>query len=270
MSANLVLDKSFVQGASVEYFQQLASSHQFLMSAYLLYECTKASRTRRASIFAKFPPKVPPYLYISNLGHLLRHEINQKSPCGRPSTHALNRSYDSHARLADKNYELTKTEKDARNNVAEEVDADTKQYIKDIIKSCERLREEFDGIRHKSTTEAKIRDLEKKYTEDRSYIMNLIDNARSVPGSLIPKVDLDPTWLSFLWFQIVELFSLDIFMRYRNLGENTDPVILEKIKHDTLDIGLLALGVLEGGFATRERKLIRWWNLLKSEGTLIY
>ncbi len=42
----------------------------------------------------------------------------------------------------------------------------------------------------------------------------------------------------------------------------------EKIEHYVLDAHYLILGALEGAFATREKKLQRWYLLLCPEGRL--
>jgi hypothetical protein len=79
----------------------------------------------------------------------------------------------------------------------------------------------------------------------------------------------DKRWITYRWFQVYELFAIDLRYRYETFETITNtPKALEKLRHDILDAKYLILATLEGGFATKEKKLVRWWRLLQPEGCL--
>jgi hypothetical protein len=46
------------------------------------------------------------------------------------------------------------------------------------------------------------------------------------------------------------------------------PQLRERIRHDVLDAQYLMLALLEGAFATKEKKMCEWWGKLMPEGVL--
>ena len=81
---------------------------------------------------------------------------------------------------------------------------------------------------------------------------------------------LNESWALFRWLQVNLLFSLDIRRRY---GEISFSELTNKqhtdFEHDVLDAHYLIQGVLQGAFATKEKKLIRFFNLLCPDGILV-
>jgi len=60
-----------------------------------------------------------------------------------------------------------------------------------------------------------------------------------------------------------------VYVRYRGaLPETLSPSTYERMEHDVLDAQVFMLGCLEGAFATREKKLKRWWSLLCPDAPL--
>jgi hypothetical protein len=78
-----------------------------------------------------------------------------------------------------------------------------------------------------------------------------------------------PDWALFRWLQVQLLFAIDVYCRYGGkLPDVLTPKWYEKMEHDVLDAQYLILGVLEGSFATREKKLQRWWSPIRPDGAL--
>jgi hypothetical protein len=76
-------------------------------------------------------------------------------------------------------------------------------------------------------------------------------------------------WALLRWQQIQLLFALDAYCRYGGrVPETLSGKAYEKVEHDVLDAHYLLLGVLEGSFATREKKLQKWFGLLRPDGLL--
>jgi hypothetical protein len=80
---------------------------------------------------------------------------------------------------------------------------------------------------------------------------------------------IDESWALYRWLQVQLLFAVDVFARYQGVNlDIANPIIYEKMEHDVLDAQVLMLACLEGAFATREKKLKRWWSLLCPESPL--
>jgi hypothetical protein len=80
---------------------------------------------------------------------------------------------------------------------------------------------------------------------------------------------LTEDWALYRYLQVQLLFGIDLYVRYQgNVPNEFSAGIFEKLEHDVLDAEVLMLGCLEGAFATKEKKLKRWWRLLCPDGAL--
>ena len=67
-----------------------------------------------------------------------------------------------------------------------------------------------------------------------------------------------------------EYFSVSLRVRYEpKVLSDPTPELCRKLEHDVLDAQYLILGVLEGGFATKDRKLQRFFKILCPDGILV-
>ncbi len=82
-------------------------------------------------------------------------------------------------------------------------------------------------------------------------------------------ISLDDNWATFRWFQVNKIFALHLACSYDSLKTIKDSEkAYEKLVHDVIDAQYLIVALLEGGFATKEKKLIDWWKLLSPNGLL--
>lgn len=267
---NVVIDKSYLRGSSREQVGELASQHTLLMSIPLLYECIKEEPKTRAKLFRKFPPTKPPYILIPPIHELIQLENSNHLPSGRPSANAPNKDYSVHEKLIDESYVLSENQISALENKRAEVNTDTAIFLSLVEEEAANLKSEFDNIDN-TMRENKKADIEKRIAADQDYISEIIKRVSQCSGSMIQKsITFDKSWANFRWFQVVQLFALDVYFRYPSLKDiKKSEKAYEKLRHDVIDAQYLMLALLEGGFATRERKLINWWNLLSPNGILI-
>ena len=107
-----------------------------------------------------------------------------------------------------------------------------------------------------------------------------LDGARSFVGQLVPPTGerpipatsmMDESWAILRHSQVHLFFAVDIWERYgddvllRELNEKQ----YQKIEHDVMDAEYLALAILEGAFATEEKKLRGLFRLLCPNGVLV-
>lgn len=101
----------------------------------------------------------------------------------------------------------------------------------------------------------------------REHAMGLVTNSPYYVGNSPPIID--KTWITFRWFQVHMLFALDLWCKYPKGVEGVGGERLrERLRHDALDAQYLIVGLLEGAFASNEKKLCKWWSLLNPEGKL--
>ncbi len=268
MKQAVILDKSFLQGASASEIQKLASSHRLIISWALFYELLTCDTRGRRGCFSKLPKTENPVELIENIGKLLRFETDTHRPAGKPSSHKENIRFTFNSNLLTDNYQMPSDAQEAINEHTNTLQSDIKRFIKIAQLNSELFPNLLSGTDKERA--AARRSAEEKIT-DKVAILSFYAQLQS-PDTNIPfppHTLLDESWATYRWLQVQMLFSIDLFVRYaRNISEQLTPNISNKIEHDLLDAQVLMLGCLEGAFATREKKLIRWWHLLCPNGKL--
>lgn len=268
MRPTVVLDKSFLQGSKAATIRELAKSHRLLMSDALFYELISDSKGR-ALCFAKFPKKENPVDLIGDPGRLLRLEVQTHTPCGKPSDHCENIRFQFNDALLRDDYHLPPDMAATVLEHTEELRSDVASYLDTV-----RLTPTFfpDILKGNDASRAIARkEAERAVAEETDDLLGFYRLLTSPPGepSLPPADIVTPDWALFRWVQVKLLFALDVYCRYS--GKMPEPLseqVYERFEHDVLDAQYLILGLLEGAFATREKKLQKWWYLLSPTGTL--
>lgn len=269
MRPTIVLDKNFLQGSSAKRIRELSASHRLLMPDVLFYELLSSSEPGRSRCFAKLPKVPNPVELIMHVGGLLRLEIDTYQPSGKPSSHCLDIHYQFNPSLSLPQYNLPPEAKEVLTEQTEELRSDVSSFISGVRHMptfFPNLLTGSDADRRAAKNEA-----ERVLVTDSEALLEFYAQLQAPPGErpLPPVEQLTPEWALFRWLQVQMLFALDIYCRYG--GQIPDiPIgkLYEKIEHDVLDAQYLILGVLEGSFATREKKLQRWWAVLCPSGTL--
>ena len=266
--ANIVVDKSFLQGTAGCRVHELASEHRLLMSDALFYELLTTRAEARAQCFEKFPDCQNPVDLVSHAGVLMRHEIDTGTPSGKPSNHKEDLKFVFNSSLRELEYQPPL---DAQAAIEEET---------------ARLGESVQSFIEKSATIAPMfPDLFKGNQHERDAAHLEAEAAIASPKALVPFISqfepppgekplptsesIDEEWAIYRWVQVQLLFALDAHVRYQgNIPQPLSARVYEKMEHDVLDAEQLILGCLEGAFATQENKHKRWWDLLCPDGCL--
>jgi len=268
MKPAVVLDKSFLQGASAAAIQKLASSHRLVISWALFYELLTCDTRGRRGCFSKLPKTENPVELVESIGKLMKIEINIHQPAGKPSSHKENIQFTFNPKLLTDNYQMPLDSQKAINEHTDTLQSYIKIFI-DIAKSNLELFPNLISGSDKERIDAR-RSAEEKITDKISLLSFYSQLQSPDPNIPFPASNLlDESWATYRWLQVQMLFSVDLIIRYYGgILEQLTPSISEKIEHDLIDAEVLALGCLEGAFATREKKLIRWWHLLCPNGEL--
>lgn len=85
----IILDKSYLEGASRTAIQELMGRRTLVMCSALFYELLDTSAKQRTRCFAKLPAIDNPLMLVDHVGELMRIEVQTRLPSGLPSMHAL-------------------------------------------------------------------------------------------------------------------------------------------------------------------------------------
>lgn len=265
----LLIDKNFLQGSKSTDIQRLMETHRLMMADTLFYELITSPEPGRSRCFAKLSQAENPVDLVNHLGGLLNHELHTHTPSGKPSANLETLRVRFNDALASCDYVLPSYAIEA----IKEEEAQLCSEVDSLLKLVETVPTIFPDLLKGSDAERVI-----QRANVECAIANDTAGIRKMYASFIPRPDapappdaqlIDQHWALYRWLQVRLLFVVDIYCRY---GGNAPkyPVgrIFEKLEHDLHDAHYLVLGVLEGRFATREKKLQRWFSLLCPKGQL--
>lgn len=268
MKPAIVLDKSFLQGAKKVRIEVLSRTHRLIVSDALFYELLTSSEPGRSRCFSKFPPIENPVDLVNHIGTLMRLEIDTHVAAGKPSTHREKLRFQFNPHLVNADYQLPD---EARITVDEQT-ADLRSDVASFIDQMPLIADFFPTLLNGTQDEQlSARESAEAAIAEPGALIPFYANLEPPPGERpLPSAKaVDENWALYRWLQVQLMFALDLYIRYRGSRvEVLTPAMYEKLEHDVLDAQVLMLGCLEGALATRERKLIRWWNLLCPGGTL--
>lgn len=262
----LVLDKSFLQGVSKRRIDELNDSYKLLIPEEMLYELVKGAPEDRANWFSRLPPTDRPFELSLNLGSLLRCEKESLRSCGLPSRHVRTIDHSATENYRNPEYAIPPDLSTLRDERKSQVDEDVNSLLL-LTKSICTILPETKDIHPKDRKQAQEK-LEEKIASDENFLKDAVN--KIMPHPHPESSEVDRSWISYRWLQVNLLFALDYWTRYTHeIDLTTESKQLERFRHDALDAGYLIVGIQEGAFATKEKKLIRWWNKIFPEGVLI-
>ncbi|MGC3892743.1 hypothetical protein [Pseudomonas urmiensis] len=265
MKKFIVLDKSFLQGAPKSRIESLGELYGLLMPEEMLYEMVKAHPADRAKFFMKFPSTARPFELSKNLGSLLRYEKENLRSCGLPSQQIRNIDHAPTKDYQNPEYVLPDELTTQRESRKSQVDEDVER----LVWMTENIGDIFPETRETAPKdrENQRNSLQIKTFTDSTFLKQILKEILPLPGS---SSTIDHTWISYRWLQVNMLFALDYWVRYpQGIDLSTESKLKERIRHDALDAGILIVGLQEGALATKEKKLINWWEGIYPEGLLL-
>jgi len=268
MQPPVVLDKSFLQSATRARMHELANNGRLLTSEALLYELLSKPEDYRAC-FSKFPSIDNPVDVVLHVGGYLKREIESHRRAPKPSDRKRQVRFQFNPRLLDSDYCLPE-------EAASEIARQHKELLGDVATLKERaigipdffpdLHVGSDAMRKATKAEAE------ELIAKPDSLLDFYSGMRAPKGirRFPPRKLVTDQWAIYRWLQVQFLFALDLYLRYGvALAAPMSPAVEERIEHDVLDAQYLFIGVLEGAFATEERKLQRWFRLLQPNGLLL-
>jgi len=264
----IVLDKSFLYGASRKVIHELAGTGRLLMSEALLFELLSNPQDYRVC-FSKFPPIENPVDIVLHVGGYLKKEIETRRPSPKPSDRRRRVRFQFNPLLLDRDYALPE-------EAANEILRQRNELLGDVMTLKEKAIGIPDFFSDLSVGNDDVRRQRRKEAEELiaepGSLMEFYAGLRAPKGTrkFPSRRIVNEKWAIYRWLQVQFLFALDLYLRYGfALADPMSPATEERIEHDVLDAQYLFIGVLEGAFATEEKKLQRWFKLLQPSGLLL-
>lgn len=102
----IVVDKSFLDGAPGVQVRQLFSTHKALVIESLFFELMTTDAKSRVRCFSKLPEAPSSFALIPNIGPLLHFELEHRRPCTPLHDRRIEGSYCFNIKLRDGTYVL--------------------------------------------------------------------------------------------------------------------------------------------------------------------
>lgn len=264
----LILDKNVLQGASSAGYQALAGRYRLLMPDVLFFELMKADPIVRARCFRALPTGDNPIALTHHIGEHLRHELETGQPLGRPSEHVLPWGFRFNPLLQIAEALPAEVEELVEAQRAEHM-ARVPDYVQRIRDMHQRLAEVSQEQRISRPTAAEAI---RAGLLDLPTVREAMGGVRDPEGrAFLPPVDsLNADSALVVHFQVTHALALQRALDHG--GEFDSPANVTRLTpalaRELFDADYLMLGVLEGGLATREKRLRRIFRWLRPQGAL--
>jgi len=258
MTTAVVIDKSFLQGVTTQRIAELASMHVLVMTDALFYELLTSDATTRARCFAKFPETDNPVRLVGHIGPMLLHEQRTNTKAEEFLNYELAYKFRFHPGLRKADYmlnqdTLAKTEVQTR-----EIEEHINSYILRTNNALSFFPDAQSGSDAARNAALDSYEGDLANTETINSFYKTLDDPLLPPHHLIT-----PNWATFRLLQVSLLFSLHTIHRLRGpIPDVRSRAESERLEHDVHDRDLLLTAVMAGAFATKEKKLQRWWRLI--------
>lgn len=265
----IVLDKSFLDGASGHQVREVLARHDGLIIEPLFYELmTTDEPIRQRRAFNKFPREAGAFTLIPNMGTFLRHEFEQQQAMDSSSVCAIEGKHIFNEALRDGSYVPTDQVRDDILSWQAEVDRATDIFLR-ICKTVNHFFPELNGIELRELPVA-ITIARQAVATDRVRVRAIYEEIRAwdAPDAKIDGAMLDERWATFRFLQCHLLAALRIFGRYEGQLPET-PKFRLHAEHCTHDLEYVLVASLVGAIATNDREVEEDFRMLRPDGLVV-
>ena len=267
----IVIDKSYLDGAPASSVQHLCDHHVLLMPHVLFFELMTTSKESQKRCFGKLPNCHNPLTLIPDIRLLLRFEREHRSPCVPLSQHHFVGDYLFNRNLRDGTFVFEGKDLQYLNEWQTQVKNDTQDFIT-LCLTVHHFFPEVNGIEWKDFPDMIAR-ARRKIAEDYDFVRDIytsfLDSENALPDALEPSL-LDPRWAYFRWLQCKILAALRVFERYQgHLPPNQGEKFWRKMEHSMLDVYYVILGSLAKAVASNDDEVCKDFLMVCPDGELV-
>ncbi|HZF12950.1 MAG TPA: hypothetical protein VFE33_29525 [Thermoanaerobaculia bacterium] len=263
MKTLIVLDKSYLQGATREEINKLCGDYTVLMPEALFFELLTTQEKVRTACFRKLPAVENPVELITHIGALLAHEVETHTPATPVHGRYTRMRFVFNSRLSSGSF-----------NLSEEQRAGIVGWERDIAESVAEFKERaavtdrwfpsLAGYRPGMPKDG-IEKLRQAIGTDSQMIRDIYDAIRH--ASFPPAAVLDERWAFYRWVQVQLLAVLEYIRRY-GIGNALEASW--RIPNDVIDMQYTTTGSLVGALASRDAVVQETFKLLCPDGQLVF
>lgn len=266
----IVVDKSFLDGAPGSQVRQVFASHKALIIESLFFEIMTTRAESQVRCFSKVPEQPGSFALIPNVGSLLRYELEQRKPCLPLHERRIEGTYIFNAKLRNGSYIPQGQVLSDLQDWQAHVEADTRAFL-DRCQAVHEFFPELIGIEFRDFPAA-VTDAKRSLATDHARVRGIYAQLRAevpLPETLEPDL-LGPQWAWFRWVQSHMLAALRIFERYQcRVPETPTPRVLLNAEHSMLDTEYVLAASLAGAIATNDAEIEEDFRLLLPNGIVI-
>lgn len=259
---DVVIDKSFLQGASKDILQLLFKNHRILMPHAHFYELMTTNATERAQCFKRIPGIKNPVALVEPVGTILQWEVKNQLPLLNIDQVVLQQSFQFNPELAIEDFNMGEDE--SRNT------EDTKRKVSNLVGDFaihgSQVTVRFPEIRNfrPGNNPIQIEIIQKRICNNPDFIREFYSSGRLDPTWPLAE-HIDERWALFRWLQIRVMAALDYFRKY---GEKEMSSKTTKIENEYLDLEYCLIGCLVGSIATRDKGMAERFLALCPSGKI--
>jgi hypothetical protein len=255
---SIVIDKNIIYSLSRDNIKEYFGENTILISDAFTFETVKDDPKKRSRLYSKLLEISGSIKIIPSVNHLLRYEIKHKKACGKPSNHIIARDISIIKELSDPNWSMSQERINSLKIYSERSD-----LFRGILMRM--ISFMYKNYKDKSLAEENLKRLYDGDIKTLSFVNKLINNQRSNLISAPNLRKFPKNSVTYRFFQIYWLYSLEMRCRYENIEVIVNSAkATQTILHDVHDLNYLILAALEGNFCTKEEKLMKFWNGIQS------
>ena len=260
----VILDKSFVRGASGKQVREICENYRALMPEDLLFELLHSDEETKKKCFAKFPAKSNPVGLLPPAGVLIRYENENRTPATPIWNHRLDKDFQWHFndKLALGEFAMTHQQLEAVRKWEEDLAVATAMFA-ERAKAIIKVFPVLEGFRPGQDR--------KKIEEVLSHTTSKMGEVRRfykwvAPEGFAPAPIVGRTWTVFRYMQVHLFADVEFLAKY---GVDVNRPNQEILENERADLNYLLLSILAGGLASDDKAMKRRFKSLCPRGLLI-
>jgi len=259
---DVVIDKSFLQGAPKDTLQLIFENHRVLMCAVNFYELLTTDAAERAKCFNRIPAIENPVALVEPSDFLWQWEVENQQPLVDIQHGIRPEKFNFNPELGKENFKIGEDQ----TKYLEELKGKVSTRVKAFAEHCSQIPTRFPELRHyrPGADPSLIEEIQKRICTDPEYVREFYYGGRK--NNWPPADCIDEQWALFRWTQIRLIAALDYFLKY---GEKEMSSKTTKIENEYLDLEYCLIGCLVGSIATYDRGMAKRFQTLCPSGKLL-
>lgn len=266
----IILDKSYLDGAPTASVRSLCEHFHVLMSDELFFELLTTEVPSQKRCFAKLPERENPLVLIPNVGALLRFELDHQRECAPLTQHQIPDRYIFHDKLREGTFVCEGEVLENLTAWRAQVEGDTRGFV-ERCKVVHHFFPDLNGIERKDFPAA-VAVARRKIAADHDFVRKIYESflKEDAPPDAPSPGDLTPEWSWFRWVQCQIIAGLRFYQRYQgHFPEELGPEFWRRAEHSMLDVYYVILGSLAGAIATYDKEIREDFLALRPDAVLL-